>query len=58
MTTPSVHDNTDTAMFRYPHYHEAEDTPDKIDFERMARVVRGLEKVVAALVGAGQNGGE
>jgi hypothetical protein len=43
---------TDTAMFRYPHYHEAEDTPDKIDFERMARVVRGLEKVVGVLVGA------
>jgi hypothetical protein len=42
---------TDTAMFRYPHYHEAEDTPDKIDFERTARVVRGLERVVAVLVG-------
>jgi hypothetical protein len=41
---------TDTAMFRYPHYHKAEDTPDKIDFERMARVVRGLEKVVGGLV--------
>jgi len=46
---------TDTAMFRYPHYHQAEDTPDKIDFERMARVVRGLEKVIAVLAGAGQN---
>ena len=43
---------TDTAMFRYPHYHEAEDTPEKIDFERMARVVRGLEKVVAELAGS------
>jgi Zn-dependent M28 family amino/carboxypeptidase len=40
---------TDTAMFRYPYYHEAEDTPDKIDFERMARVVRGLEKVLEDL---------
>ena len=40
---------TDTAMFRYPHYHEPTDTTDKIDFERMARVVRGLKKVVAAL---------
>jgi hypothetical protein len=49
---------TDTAMFRYPHYHEAEDTPDKIDFERTARVVRGLEKVVAVLVGPGHNGDE
>lgn len=46
---------TDTAMFRYPHYHEAEDTPDKMDFERMARVVRGLEKVVDELVGAEQD---
>lgn len=45
---------TDTAMFRYPHYHEAEDTPDKIDFERMARVVRGLEKVIAGLATAGR----
>jgi len=41
---------TDTAMFRYPHYHEPEDTPDKIDYDRTARVVRGLEGVVAALV--------
>jgi hypothetical protein len=43
---------TDTAMFRYRHYHEPEDTIDKIDFDRMARVVRGLEKVIAELVGA------
>ncbi len=43
---------TDTAMFRYPHYHEASDTIEQIDFERMARVVRGLEHVVAELVGA------
>jgi hypothetical protein len=44
---------TDTAMFRYPHYHEPEDTVDKIDFERMARVVRGLGSVVDGLVNAG-----
>lgn len=43
---------TDTAMFRYPHYHRAEDTTDKIDFERTARVVRGLEEVVGVLAGA------
>ena len=42
---------TDTAMFRYPHYHEPEDTIDKLDFDRMARVVRGLEKVIIGLVG-------
>ena len=29
---------TDTAPFRYPHYHTAEDTPDKIDYERTARL--------------------
>ena len=26
---------TDTAPFRYPHYHEPTDTPDKIDTERL-----------------------
>ena len=41
---------TDTANFRYPYYHTAEDTVDKVDFERMARVVRGLKSVVADLV--------
>ena len=42
---------TDTAPFRYPHYHRATDTFDKIDYERMARVVSGLETVVADLLG-------
>jgi Zn-dependent M28 family amino/carboxypeptidase len=42
---------TDTAPFRYPHYHRATDTPDKIDYERMARVVSGLEAVVRDLTG-------
>ncbi len=37
---------TDTAPFRYLHYHEPSDTPDKLDFDRMARVVRGLRFVV------------
>jgi len=40
---------TDTAPFRYPHYHTAEDTPDKLDYDRLARVVRGLEGVVREL---------
>jgi len=41
---------TDTAVFRYPYYHTQNDTPDKIDFDRTAQVVDGLEKVIANLV--------
>ncbi len=40
---------TDTAPFRYPYYHRPDDTPDKVDFERMARVVKGLSRVVLRL---------
>jgi len=40
---------TDTAPFRYPHYHSATDTPDKLDYDRFALVVSGLEKVIAKL---------
>jgi len=42
---------TDTALFRYAHYHSETDTPDKIDYARMARVVAGLARVVADLAG-------
>jgi len=37
---------TDTAPFRYPWYHTSGDTPDKVDYARLARVVSGLERVV------------
>lgn len=40
---------TDTAPFRYAHYHQPTDTPDKIDYDRLARVVAGLEKVIGDL---------
>ncbi len=40
---------TDTALFRYKHYHSPEDTPDKLKYDRMARVVLGLGHVVAEL---------
>ena len=40
---------TDTAPFRYPHYHEASDTPDKLDYDSMTRVVSAMEKVVQHL---------
>jgi Zn-dependent M28 family amino/carboxypeptidase len=45
---------TDTAPFRYRHYHRPSDTPDKLDYEAMARVVAGLEMVVAELTGRGE----
>jgi hypothetical protein len=40
---------TDTAPFRYPHYHEPSDTPDKLDYDRFALVVSGMESVIAEL---------
>lgn len=38
---------TDTALFRDPNYHLSSDTPEKLDYERLARVVEGLTRVVA-----------
>ena len=43
---------TDTALFRYEHYHTPEDTPEKIDYARTARVVAGLARMVAELADA------
>ena len=40
---------TDTAPFRYPHYHTPDDTVDKIDFDRLSRVVVNLDEVVRKL---------
>jgi len=45
---------TDTAPFRYRHYHEPTDTPDKLDYDRFALVVSGMEKVIVDLAGAQQ----
>ena len=42
---------TDTAPFRYPHYHSVNDTPDKLDYDRFTLVVSGMEKVIAKLAG-------
>jgi Zn-dependent M28 family amino/carboxypeptidase len=42
---------TDTAPWRYPWYHTADDTIDKIDFDKLGDVVNGLEQVVLALAG-------
>ena len=40
---------TDTAFHRYAHYHSAQDTPEKIDYVRMALVVEGLAKAIVLL---------
>jgi Zn-dependent M28 family amino/carboxypeptidase len=40
---------TDTAFFRYPYYHTPDDTLEKIDYLRMARVAEGLFSSFAAL---------
>jgi hypothetical protein len=37
---------TDTAFLRYPHYHGPEDTPDRLDYERMALLVLSLHGVL------------
>jgi hypothetical protein len=42
---------TDTAPLRYPWYHTAEDTPDKIDYDRLAQVIDGLEGVIESIAG-------
>ena len=43
---------TDTAFLRYRHYHKESDTPEKLDYARMATVVRGVAGVMRGLVGA------
>jgi Zn-dependent M28 family amino/carboxypeptidase len=40
---------TDTALYRYPHYHAAGDTPQRLDYAGLARVTGGLVAVIAAL---------
>ncbi len=42
---------TDTAFFRYQHYHKETDTPDKLDYKSLARVTRGLVDVAVELAG-------
>jgi Zn-dependent M28 family amino/carboxypeptidase len=40
---------TDTSFLRYKHYHELTETPDRLDYDRMARVVVGLAGAVRKL---------
>jgi len=45
---------TDTAPYRYPYYHTAQDTPDKIDYEKMTRVVLSVQKMLEVLASQGK----
>jgi hypothetical protein len=40
---------TDTAFYRNPNYHSAADTAEKLDYEKMARVVEGVYAAVKEL---------
>lgn len=40
---------TDTAPFRNPNYHMPTDTPETLDYDRTARVVAGLARVIEEL---------
>ena len=40
---------TDTAPFRNPYYHQLNDTPDNVDYENLARITRGLIRVIEDL---------
>jgi hypothetical protein len=40
---------TDTAFYRYAHYHLPSDTPEKLDYMRMARVTLGLAALIKEL---------
>jgi len=38
---------TDTANFRYPHYHKGEDTKDKVHYRELARLIQVLSKTLS-----------
>lgn len=40
---------TDTAFFRNPFYHSAQDTPEKLDYPRLAELTEALAKMCVAL---------
>ncbi len=43
---------TDTAPYRYPHYHSARDTPEQVDYEKMVPLVRGLARMLEDILSA------
>jgi Zn-dependent M28 family amino/carboxypeptidase len=43
---------TDTAFYRYPYYHTAQDTPDKLDYEPFTEMTKGLFLMLCRLANA------
>jgi Peptidase family M28 len=41
---------TDTAPFRNPYYHQRDDLPENVDYESLARITAGLERMMRQLV--------
>ncbi|CAN1722370.1 M28 family peptidase [Hyphomicrobium sp. 1Nfss2.1] len=41
---------TDTALFRYPEYHTPSDTPDKVDYDKLAHITQGVAATVRDLL--------
>jgi hypothetical protein len=40
---------TDTAFYRYPYYHSAQDTPDKLNYVPFAEMTNGLFLMLSRL---------
>jgi hypothetical protein len=43
---------TDTSFLRNPNYHQATDTPDTLDYDRMAQVALGVAGALRRLAKA------
>ena len=41
---------TDTAPYRNPYYHTEDDTPDRLDYDRLGRFTSAMRTVVRELV--------
>jgi Zn-dependent M28 family amino/carboxypeptidase len=40
---------TDTAFYRYPYYHTHQDTADKLDYSKLAKLTNGLARAIVLL---------
>lgn len=49
---------TDTAFFRYPHYHLPTDTSERLNYDKMAAVADGLYRTILELSGKNSGQGE